>query len=377
MRFHVVSLPHTITSKKYSWCAYTQKVLNFCKMMTARGHEVFHYGTEGAEVSASHVSILSAAERERFFGDPDANELPSPTFDPTVRFWKIVNARAAGEILSRLQPRDYLCLIGGLAQKPIADLIGEGESMTVEYGIGYTGIFARYKVFESYTHQALVYGRTAADPDGFAYDAVIPNYFDPEDFPEPDAERGDHLIYLARVMERKGIRTAVAVANASGRKLVVAGQMPKDGSSDWIKDEPLVEYVGLVEPAARAAMLSKAAALVQPTTYIEPFGGCVVEAALCGTPSITTDYGAFAETIQHGETGYRCHTLEQFTWSVNNLDKLASRSSIRERALKNYSLARVGGMYEEYFSMLYDLWDAGWPTPRPDRKDLCWLRKTY
>ena len=33
MRFHCLSVPHTITNEDYSVCAFTQKVLRFCKMM--------------------------------------------------------------------------------------------------------------------------------------------------------------------------------------------------------------------------------------------------------------------------------------------------------------------------------------------------------
>ena len=46
LRFHVLGLPHTITNKDFSACAYTMKVWKFCKMMGSRNHEIIHYGHE-------------------------------------------------------------------------------------------------------------------------------------------------------------------------------------------------------------------------------------------------------------------------------------------------------------------------------------------
>ena len=50
MRFHVVSLPHTNTTKDFANCAYTEKVRRFCNMMKGLGHTVYLYaGTENGE----------------------------------------------------------------------------------------------------------------------------------------------------------------------------------------------------------------------------------------------------------------------------------------------------------------------------------------
>ena len=113
-----------------------------------------------------------------------------------------------------------------------------------------------------------------------------------------------------------------------------------------------------------------------PTMFMEPFGGVAVEAQLCGTPVITTDHAAFSETVKHNFSGYRCHTLEQFCWAAEHVDRLASPAEIRDRALRKYSIETVKYMYQEWFEMLLGLWGEGWPSPNPRRTNLDWLNST-
>ncbi len=133
-----------------------------------------------------------------------------------------------------------------------------------------------------------------------------------------------------------------------------------------------LDYVGHVFPEQRFRLMSQARAVFVPTIFVEPFGGVSVEAQLCGTPVISTDGGAFPETVEHGRTGFRCHTLDHFVWAAKNVHTL-DRAYIRRRALSLYSLDRVGAMFEEYFQMCTDLWERGWDTLRPERTRLDWL----
>jgi 2-polyprenyl-3-methyl-5-hydroxy-6-metoxy-1,4-benzoquinol methylase len=98
-----------------------------------------------------------------------------------------------------------------------------------------------------------------------------------------------------------------------------------------------------------------------PTIYTEPFGGVAVEAMMCGTPVVTTDYGVFPETIEHGKTGFRCHTLGDFITGILAAETL-DRKYIADRARRLYSTNAVGKMYDTVFKQIYDLKDKGWYT---------------
>jgi len=108
------------------------------------------------------------------------------------------------------------------------------------------------------------------------------------------------------------------------------------------------------------------------TKYIEPFGAVAIEAQMAGTPAITTDFGAFTETVEHGVTGFRCHTLDHFVFAARNVEYL-EHEYIHKRAVANYSMDRVWHRYQEYFGMLSNLWGQGWYTENPKRRDLDWL----
>lgn len=344
MRFHLVSLPHTETTREYEWCAYTAKTRKFADMMSARGHDVLLYaGPQSEAQCAEHIVCTDEV--------PPNSEIP--TFSADTPLFKGFNDRAIGEITCRLEPHDFICLIGGTAQAPIAHAFPTHQ--VVEYGIGYGGVIpTTHRVFESYAWMHAVYGaQTGGDPhrvDGRFFDAVIPNYFDVGDFSLGEGA-GGYLLYVGRLIERKGVQVALDVAERTGLPLKVAGAgdypLP-----DW------VDYHGVVGPEERAELMGGAIALLAPTLYVEPFGGVVVEAQLAGTPVITTDWGGFTETVTPGVTGYRCRTIGEFLRAIDQAPGL-DRHEIRRWAQDRYSLEAIGPQYERYFERLLTLWGDG------------------
>jgi 2-polyprenyl-3-methyl-5-hydroxy-6-metoxy-1,4-benzoquinol methylase len=349
VRFHVVALPHTNVSDEHVSCAFNQKTLKFCRMMMGLGHEVTLYSSEitDAEVT-EHVVCISEAERVACL---EGRHYTEASFDATKPHWQQFNARVAHEMAcQRLQDRDFICLIGGLANKAIADAFP--GHMVVEYGIGYPGPFAPYQVFESYAWMHTTYGAQQGNANalgGFYHD-VIPSYFEPKDFPVSHPE--DYYLYIGRLTDNKGWHIAQDVCQHRNARLIVAGPGHFSGYG---------EYVGEVGVKERGTLMAGAIATFVPTLYIEPFGSVHAESMMCGTPVITTDWGVFVETVENGKQGFRCRTFAEFCQAAEDV-KALDRKAIRKYARSKFSMDVVAQQYERYFSKLLTLWDDGFYT---------------
>jgi glycosyltransferase involved in cell wall biosynthesis len=353
MRFHVLGLPHTVSSKLFNACAYTQKVVKFCKMMKARGHYIIHYGHEDSDVICDeHVTVLTNKDFEISYGSHDwKNNFFK--FDTNDHAYQTFYKNAIIEIYKRKQKLDFLLPFWGSGVRPICD--AHQDMIVVEPGIGYAGgHWARWKIFESYAiYHAYGGMQNVGSCNQDWYEVVIPNYFDLEDF-DFCKEKEDYFLYLGRVYDGKGVNVAIQATEIAGVKLVIAGQ-----KEHGYKLPPHVEYIGYADINKRKQLMKKAKASFLPSMYIEPFGGVQIENLLSGTPTITTDWGSFAENNLHGITGYRCRTIGDFVDAVRNIS-LINPSHCREFG-ENFSLEKVAPMYEKYFSDVLDVYTgAGW-----------------
>lgn len=367
-RFHVINLPHTEVTKEFLPCAYTQKTLNFCKMMKSLGHEVYLYaGGEKTDAPVDEfISVISKEDQDKYFGGTDWHKDMFPiTWEGNEPYWVTMNTNAIAEIKKRGQPKDFICIIGGSCQMPIVQEFNDKGYLCVEFGVGYKGIVAPFRVFESYAWMGHVYGLQKIE-NGQAFDCVIPNYFDPLDFPEPkDVISEDYFLYIGRMITRKGANIAVEATGKKQVTLKMAGQgiLKIEGdhytTAEFEFNGKHIDYVGTVGVKERFELMSKAKAVFVLTQYIGPFEGVQVEANLCGTPVITTDWGCFTENVIDGMNGYRTRTMGEILWAMDNVDKL-DRKKIREYALNNFSMDRVKFQYQAYFEQLYTLWERGW-----------------
>ena len=74
--------------------------------------------------------------------------------------------------------------------------------------------------------------------------------------------------------------------------------------------------------------------MIFPIRWPEPFGLVMVEAMACGTPVVTTNWGAAPELVEDGVTGFRRDGTDDLVSAIARLgeiDPLACRARVEER----------------------------------------------
>jgi glycosyltransferase involved in cell wall biosynthesis len=377
-RFHLLGLVHLPVSERYMACAFTQKIVKLSKMLLSIGHEVFLYGAEGSDAPCTEffqTHSLNDIRNEWGSGDNrfdvgynwkrlgfrhDFNKVRTET---TKKYY----AAASSAINRHKKEDDFLLVMQGQYQKPVVNNVG--LYLTCEPGIGYRGVISDelpftvgpFHAYESAYLMNFVYGsrHPGESINGRYYDRVIPNYFDAKDFKYKE-KKGRSFLYIGRMIKRKGVWTAINATGRAGQKLILAGHEDEEIPTHSLPAH--CDYIGYVGPERRSELMRNAKGVFVPTEYLEAFGGVNVEAQLCGTPVITTDFGVFPETVVHGVTGFRCSTMQDFvdaTKSVGKLDAL----TIRKHA-ERYLMDNVKWEYHKWFDDLYQLFlsarDPAW-----------------
>ena len=213
--------------------------------------------------------------------------------------------------------------------------------VTTIHGFSSEQIVPVYRRYNAHQHYVSI-----SDADRHAsldYAATVYNGIDPGQFPlntDPD----DYLLYFGRIHPHKGAKEAVAIAQQTGRRLIIAGLIQEQSYYDEHVaphvDGEQITYVGNVGPARRDTLLGNAAALLHPISFAEPFGLSVAESMFCGTPVIAFALGAMPELIQDEKTGFLVHTVAEAVDRVGALSSI-DRRYCRTHAESNFSVDRM------------------------------------
>ena len=381
IRLHIPAIPYTITRSEYSGCAFTSKVMRFAPMMRSIGFEVYHYGVETSESGANkNFDLLTKAEWEQLRietvkflfpkltheeaiaknNDPKLilNDLSSSNSPRTKEF----NKRFKAKLLENFRgsKTDIVCNPLGITYQ---DALNSLNIPKVEIGIGYTGSYFNFRIFESYGWMSKTLGvENKHHPPNYWF--VVPHGFDTKEFKLSLNPTPKQIGFLGRICDLKGMTVIAEIAKQfPDIEFVICG--PGD-PTPYLKI-PNIKYKLPIHGKERSDFLGECVAFLHPVKYLEPFGCGPVEAQLCGTPVICSDWGGLVETVEQYKTGLRCHTLADYCLGVQMaLDGKFDRNYIRERSASLYDMYNLAHNYEYVFKTILDIYNPiknGWYSP--------------
>ncbi|MFJ8910298.1 glycosyltransferase family 4 protein [Amycolatopsis sp. NPDC102389] len=184
----------------------------------------------------------------------------------------------------------------GLATVPMA------ASMVLNRNRWWTGV-SRFFCISRAQREILIAGGMPAERLAVKYNYVT----------DPGKTRkgaGEHLLFLGRITEEKGIGLLMkawdrlVAAGGPVPPLVIAGTGPmQDEVARWAHGRDDVRYVGLQSKVECQDLIVRSNAVIAPSDWLEAFGLVVVEAMAAGVPTVAAAHGAFRELVEDGVTG--------------------------------------------------------------------------
>jgi glycosyltransferase involved in cell wall biosynthesis len=348
-------------------------------MMRSRGFEVIHYGTEGSESGANKdVQLFTRKEwhelrirslrhlKPELDSDEKAEaHLRNPqAFYGDLANWSTplyeeFNRRFKAALLENYQNLDIVCIPLG---RSYDDALSGLHCVILEFGIGYNGSCKNFRVFESHSWMSKTLTEEKKSPQNYWF--VVPHSFNITEFPFSRGPTIPTVGFMARITNCKGANIVVEIAKRlPSIRFVLCGQ----GDPTPYLTHPNIVYKGSIHGDERGRFLGGLTAFLAPTTYLEPFGAAMVEAQLCGTPVICSDWGGMSETVEQWKTGLRCHTLADYCFGVQMaLDSKFDRTYIRDQAVQKYDMYRVAKDYEYVIRSVLDVHNGrnGWYSPK-------------
>ena len=205
---------------------------------------------------------------------------------------------------------------------------------------------------------AISHDQAARSPDDVPISAIVHNGISVDRYPFT-THKDDYLLFVGRASPDKGSEIAIEVARRLDRPLVIAMKTNEPPERAYWRDvlQPMIatdptriDLVPNPNHERKAALMARAAAVVFPIQWAEPFGLVMPEANACGTPVVAFDMGAAREVIAHGKTGFVVPPgdLDAFCVAVDQTKDLVA-DDCRAHVAKWFSTERMVANYERVY----------------------------
>jgi glycosyltransferase involved in cell wall biosynthesis len=179
---------------------------------------------------------------------------------------------------------------------------------------------------------------------------VCPNGIDVDAQPF-HADHDGYLAFVGRMSPDKGPDAAIRIARLAGMPLRIAAKCRDAGEHEYFatRVQPLlgpdVEWLGELSGRDARSLMGRAAALVFPIDWPEPFGMVMIEAMASGTPVLARPFGAVTDIVEDGVTGFVRLREDELAATASRLDEI-DRRACRARVCDRFSLHAMADAYE-------------------------------
>jgi glycosyltransferase involved in cell wall biosynthesis len=300
------------------------------------GHDVTLFASGGSQTNAKLVSPMSPP--------PDPHDLGNPWYD------------AYHALASYLQVSDFDIVHdhSGIAG-PTCGALLQGKPPVVHtlHGPWTDENRLLYSLLAKHLHLVAISDAQRAANLDVPYAGTVYNGIDLSAY-KFRAEKERALVYIGRANPDKGPTEAITIARRAGLPLLMLlkrGEPPERAYFERYV-EPLlgadVELFENVTHEEKTDLLGRACAMVFPIRWPEPFGLVMTEAMACGTPVVTTNWGAAPEIVEDGVTGFRRDAEDDLVKAISRVDTL-DPAACRRRVEDLFSGEAMVRGYEAIF----------------------------
>lgn len=196
---------------------------------------------------------------------------------------------------------------------------------------------------------AISNAQRAGAPD-LSWTATVHNAVRADAFPFRAAKE-NFVLFLGRFNPDKAPHLAIEAARAAGLPITLAGKCSEPAERAYFAQEvkprlgPDTTLLGIVDATAKRDLLTRAACLIFPICWEEPFGLVPIEAMACGTPVVALRRGAVPEIVVSGRTGIVVDHPGELVGAITQARAL-DPAACREHVETNFTVHAMAAGYE-------------------------------